>query len=118
MRTQPELHDISPELVEGMVTPQSFIEQNYCPQELADELGVTIDELWLGVREGLIPRGVWLPVNPPMPCWDAQFISEWIHAGKPPCELHMAHQKIVFTKLIAAVRGSLSAFPPTVTERN
>lgn len=121
MRTDTPLHEIAPEVIDnalGGAVPDDFIQATYCAPELAERLGVELDELWLMVRDGRIPRPVTLPTNPPISAWDIGIIDEWVKANCPPDMIHVAHQQIVFKRLVDCVRSTLSAHPPTVHERN
>lgn len=113
------LHNVDPALIDGMTPPTSFIESCYSPQELMERVGLTNEQaFWWAYREGRLPRGVSLPCDPPMLCWDRRLIEEWIAAGSPRDEVHAAHEHVVLSRLLDTVRDTLSAFPPTASERN
>lgn len=121
MRTDAPLHEIDPTIIDaatGGAVPDDFIQATYCAPELADRLSIELDQLWLMVRDGRIPRPVTLPTNPPISAWDIGIIDEWIAAGCPPDMIHVAHQQIVYRRLVDCVRNALSPHPPTITERN
>ena len=88
--------------------------------EFTGEVDVT-EKLRLGTflayREGRIPRGVSLPTNPPMICWDRETVEVWIQHGCPRDPWHAAHEKIVLQRLLDCVRQQLSSHPPTLVER-
>jgi len=116
---QTALHDVDPALIDGMRPPQAFIDSCYSPEELMERLGLTdVSAFWWAYREGRIPRGVSLPCDPPMLCWDRRLIEEWIAAGSPRDMVHQAHEHNILTRLLDCVRDTLSANPPTAAERN
>lgn len=117
--TPPALHEIDPSIFDGMAPPREFVESCYCAQDLMERLNIDdASTFWLAYREGRIPRGVTLPSDPPMTCWDRAIIEKWIECGCPRDPVHQAHEHLVLQRLLDCVRAQLSAHPPTLAERN
>jgi len=121
----PRLADIDETtLPEFFDVPEAFKESVYTPAELMQLLRFDaaheddVGQFWLAVRAGRIPRGVFLPTTKPLCVWDRDIIDTWIRLGCPPDPIHLAHEQIIFRRLVAAVEETLSPTLPTVIERN
>lgn len=110
--TFPDFDQISPELIDGRNVPPEFIAEHLSVDEFSRLLHVSMDQLFDGCANGLVPRPIVLPTCPAQPVWNAKVIQQWLEAGAPPDEAYVRHQRIVLDRLLESIRDSLSANPP------
>lgn len=113
-----DLDQIDPTLIDGQAVPEEFIAEHFAVAELAELLNMDMDTLFTAVAGGLVPRPIVLPVEPPMPVWNARIIQAWLEAGAPVDENYITHQRVVLDRLFDTIRDSLSENPPSIDERN